>query len=317
MPMHQWLWRAMPATRLRTRAAASRCRLLVLSHDELGVIFDGLADPLKPVIAASFSSTCKGLRTPLRAALEVLEQQHARAVALCHKVDWPPWRPLLDATELRWESKGLNAEDMVTLGMILRMNGLPRLRRLDLWSNNLGDAEVEALCDAMGRGAQGRQLFLSFQSNAIGPAGAKALAAAFRRGAMRKLERLDLATNPLGREGLAALAPELRQLPNLIELFVEDASLDDDAVSSLVADLGKDDYKQLETLCLGNDNRNISSVRTLITDAGEAKLAAAINAGGLPKLEELWFPARIGGSLALAAARRGISNLFAEVAPNA
>jgi len=324
MPMQlSALARYMPATRSRTRAAASRCHLLVLSHDELGVIFDGLADPLEPVIAASFSNTCKGLRAPLRAALEVLEQQHARAVALCCKVGWVlspnPWvlsptSALLYESVLRWESKGLNAEDMVTLGMILRMNGLPRLRRLYLHENNLGDAEVEALCDAMGRGTQGYELFLGLQSNAIGPAGAKALAAAFRRGAMRKLEGLDLATNPLGREGLAALAPELRRLPNLIELFVEDANLDDVAVSSLVADLGKDDYKQLETLNLGNDNQNISSVRSLITDAGEAKLAAAIDAGGLPKLEELRFPAKMGGSLALAAARRGITNFFAELA---
>jgi len=48
--------------------------LLELSHDALGVIFDGLADPLQPVVAVAFSSTCLGLRTPLRAALEVLKE---------------------------------------------------------------------------------------------------------------------------------------------------------------------------------------------------------------------------------------------------
>ena len=56
-----------------------------LSHDELGVIFDGLADPLQPDVAVAFSSTCRGLRTPLQAALEVLQERHARAVALCRK----------------------------------------------------------------------------------------------------------------------------------------------------------------------------------------------------------------------------------------
>ena len=50
----------------------SRSLLLALSHDELGVIFDGLADPLQPVVAVALSSTCLGLRTPLGAALEVL-----------------------------------------------------------------------------------------------------------------------------------------------------------------------------------------------------------------------------------------------------
>ena len=33
----------------------SRCHLLALSHDELGVIVDGLADPLQPVVAAAAS----------------------------------------------------------------------------------------------------------------------------------------------------------------------------------------------------------------------------------------------------------------------
>ena len=44
------------ATRSASGAAsssddASRCLLLALSHDELGVIVDGLADPLQPVVA--------------------------------------------------------------------------------------------------------------------------------------------------------------------------------------------------------------------------------------------------------------------------
>ena len=57
-----------------------------LSHDELGVVFDGLADPLQPVVAVALSSTCLGLRTPLRAALEVLKEQNESAAALCRKV---------------------------------------------------------------------------------------------------------------------------------------------------------------------------------------------------------------------------------------
>ena len=57
-----------------------------LSHDELGVIFDGLADPLQPVVAVALSSTCLGLRTPLRAALEVLQQRRAKAKELCPKL---------------------------------------------------------------------------------------------------------------------------------------------------------------------------------------------------------------------------------------
>ena len=33
----------------------SRCLLLALSHDELCVIFDGLADPLQPVVAVALA----------------------------------------------------------------------------------------------------------------------------------------------------------------------------------------------------------------------------------------------------------------------
>ena len=63
-------------------APCSRCHLLALSHDELGVVVDGLCDPLQPVVAVALSSTCKGLRTPLLAALKMLKQRHSRALVL-------------------------------------------------------------------------------------------------------------------------------------------------------------------------------------------------------------------------------------------
>jgi len=46
------------------------------------VIFDGLADPLQPVVAVALSSTCLGLRTPLRAALEVLKKRQKKPLKL-------------------------------------------------------------------------------------------------------------------------------------------------------------------------------------------------------------------------------------------
>ena len=75
-----------------TRSASRAARLTeavatgplgALSHDELGVIVDGLADPLQPVVAVALSSTCLGLRTPLGAALEVLKERYERVKALC------------------------------------------------------------------------------------------------------------------------------------------------------------------------------------------------------------------------------------------
>merc|ERR1712046_196376 len=93
-----------------TRSASRKARLTeavatgplgALSHDELGVIFDGLSDPLQPVVAVALSSTCLGLRTPLRAAPEVLKDRHARAVALCRK-NQITCAEMRDEEELMW-----------------------------------------------------------------------------------------------------------------------------------------------------------------------------------------------------------------------
>ena len=77
--MHELAAMAARATRSASGSSddASRCLLLALSHDELGVIVDGLADPLQPVVAVALSSTCLGLRTPLQAALEAAAAERA------------------------------------------------------------------------------------------------------------------------------------------------------------------------------------------------------------------------------------------------
>ena len=64
-------------------------------------------------------------------------------------------------------------------------------------------------------------------------------------------------------------------MPGLNHLLLGRCEIGDEAVASLVANLGKHDFKALEHLWL-NDNK--------ITDAGVAKLLAALDAGGLPKL---------------------------------
>ena len=267
------------ATRSASGAAsssddASRCLLLALSHDELGVIVDGLADPLKPVVAVALSSTCLGLRTPLGAALEVLKVRHQWAVVLCHKVGYNSCAQVRGAEGLHGIGC-LVADDMATLGMILCTNGLPCLQRLYLRSNGFGDAGVQALCEGLSRGAAPSLRILALSDNKFGPAGAEALAAALGRGAMPKLENLLLYHNPIGNRGVAALAAPLRKLPVLDRLFLSQCEIGDEGVASLVDNLGKDDFKKLEDLYLGSNK---------ITDAGVAKLLAALDAGGLPKL---------------------------------
>ena len=288
------------ATRSASRAAAvvATGPLGALSHDELGVIVDGLADPLQPVVAVALSSTCLGLRTPLQAALEVLQQRHERATALCRKLrDSSTWlyRPhgykvmrfvpmtcvLLrdaDIVELHsttWNHQSLTTDDVATLAMILRTNGLPKMQRLNLKGNDLGDAGVQALSEEFGNGAAPSLRYLVLTQSNVGPVGAEALSAALRRGALPKLTNLEIARNPLGNQGVATLAAPLRKLPALTELSLDDCEIDDGGVASLVDNLGKDDFQSLQYLWLEGNK---------ITDAGITKIAAAIRAGGLPKM---------------------------------
>ena len=265
-----------------TRSASRKARVTeavatgplgALSHDELGVVFDGLADPLQPVVAVALSSTCLGLRTPLRAALQVLKERHQKAVVLCRKLDKSCAQ--VRGAENLYGAGLLVAADMATLGMILRTNGLPRMEDIFLRSNGLGDTAMQALCEGLGSGAAPSLLGLGLSHNNFGPAGAEALAAALGRGAMPKLVTLFLLGNPIGNRGVAALAAPLRKLPALTKLFLGYCEIGDEGVASLVDNLGKDDFKALETLRLGNNK---------ITDAGVTKLLAALDAGGLPKL---------------------------------
>jgi len=265
-----------------TRSSSRKVRLTdavatgpfgALSHDELGVIVDGLADPLQPVVAVALSSTCLGLRTPLQAALEVLRERHTWAVALSRKLKMS-CAQVRGAARLVGSSL-LVANDMATLGMILQTNGLPCLQDLYLEGSGLGDAAMQALCEVLGRCAAPSLRILALSFNNFGPASAEALAAALGRGAMPKLERLFLLGNPIGNRGVAALAAPLRKLPALSQLLLGRCVIGDEGVASLVDNLGKDDFKALQHLRLSNNK---------ITDAGVAKLLAALDAGGLLKL---------------------------------
>ena len=263
-----------------------------LSHDELGVIFDGLADPLQPVVAVALSSTCLGLRTPLRAGLEVLQQQHEQAKALCNKIVNSPWQSLdvedkplgvhcaqlRDAEQLDWNLEELNAAHMATLGMLFRMNSLPRVRRINLTGNNFGDTAMQALCEGLGHGAAPSLNDLDLKDNAFEQAGAEALAASLCRGAFPNLEKLNLTASRIRQQGAAVLAMPLRKLSALGELRMGHCGIGDEGVASLFSNLSKDDFRALHTLSLDCNE---------ITDQGFATLASTLNAGALPKFKQL------------------------------
>ena len=143
-----------------------------------------------------------------------------------------------------------------------------------------GDAVLQALLEALGPGSLPSLLELSLYDSQIGPASAEALAFAIRRGKLPKLVRLDLRNNPLlGSQGVAVLAPALRMQPALEDLDLAFCAIDDEGVGSLLAGLGKDDFKALTTLELEGN---------LLTDVGCAKLVAALNAGAMPNVTSLY-----------------------------
>jgi len=272
------------ATRSASRKA-QRCEEAVatgplgaLSHDELGVIVDGLADPLQPVVAVALGSTCLGLRTPLRAALVVLMERHARAKALSRKLGLS-CEELRDAQCLH-ASGNLVADDMATLGMILS-KWLPRLKRHHLVQNRFGDGGMHELCEGLGQGAAPSLRVLGLNNNKLGPLGAEALAAALRRGAMPQLDSLLIESNPFGNQGVAALAPALRKLPELAMLLLSGCEIGDEGVTSLFANLGKHDFKKLEYLDLSRNDD--------LTDKSCACLVAALDSGALPRLCKIYF----------------------------
>ena len=267
-------------------SADSRCLLLGLSHDELGVVVDGLADPLQPVVAVALGSSCLGLRTPLQQALEVLRQRHTRAGALCRKLGLKRLelgdakRVFMDFVEHDRYCERLTIDDMATLGMILRTRRLPRLQQLHLNQHLIGDAGAHTLFAGLDCGGAPSLYDISLSGNNVGPAGAT-----LRTVALPKLSTLSLGGNPIGNQGVAALAAPLRKLPALKSLHLCHCAIGDEGVASLFANLGKDDFKALETLWLGDN---------LVTDAGMATLASALDAGGLPRLRnddeyDRWF----------------------------
>jgi len=283
---------AAPASSSDASSSDAARHLLDLSHDAIGSIFDGLADPLQPVVAVALSSTCLGLRTPLRAALEVLQQRHEKAVALGCKAGKRLYdvqcrmtfvtltcTDLRDAEELNWHHRRLTADDMATLATILPW--MPTLTRLNLSGNYFGDEGLQFLVESLGRGAVPSLKTLELTAVEFGPVGAEALAAALRMGALPKLETLCTSNNKLGTQGVISLAPALKKLPALLHLDLGECGIGDEGVSSLLDNLGKDEFKVLEKLYLDGN---------LLTDKGCATVVAALKAGPLPAIEEFYHP---------------------------
>ena len=287
------------------RAAAERARAAAmafskLSGDEQGIILSQLLrNTLEPCLAMYFSSASTELRALLPpAAQQQLRSDYEDAKALCLKVGIPSCKELSEATHVVCKYKGLSTADLATLAKLGSV--LPALWVLSLhddWRSARFDG-VKRLAEGLIAGSLPRLGFLEIGSMRMGDEGASALAAALDRGAMPRLVALTLTNNAIGDSALAALAPALRRRPALEYLCLICNPFGDEGLAALVAPpLPTGGLKELTYLEL---------MQTHVTDAGCATLAAALDSGALPALEEL----RLVGIPASVAATDAVRKFF-------
>ena len=216
-----------PRTRATSAEAAEQeaeaaCLLLDLSHDEVDVVARELCDPLRPLIAVHLSSTAKGLRVPMRAALLELKQQHEEASAFAACWGWTC--ATLRATTV----VALGAEygrlislgHWRTLGLLAQTRALPLLEDLTVGSDDNGDEGVTSLAAGLCGGCLPSLTGLYLYEARISLQGVSALAPALTARVLPSLHTLNLSRNSIGDAELAVLAAPLRQLAGLAKLLL-------------------------------------------------------------------------------------------------
>jgi hypothetical protein len=258
-----------------------------LSGDEQGIVLGQLRNTLEPRLAIYFSSASTELRPLLTPAVrQQLRADHEVAAALCVKMGMRSCKELREAPAVRCRNKGLSAADLATLGLLGSV--LPALKQLTLseYSGSAGPDGVQRLVEGLIAGALPAVTYFDIDNMHVGDAGASALAAALDRGALPRLTDLWLSNAAIGDAALVALAPALRRRPALERLRLWDNPFGDEGLAALVAPpppagappLPTGGLKKLVWLNLGY---------TQVSDAGCAALAAALDSGVLPALDNL------------------------------
>ena len=302
--------------------------LLALSDDALGVIFEGSRNTLDPRDAVGFGSVSHRLWALTQALRKQLRTEHEAAaiLGLCHTLGLRSCKELREAKKVDWENTDLfapgsarravrraarrysAAADLTTLGMLGSL--LPALQQL-LLANFLAHDCVQQLAAGLGAGALPAVIFLSITNMHVGDAGASALAAALGRGALPRLKILFLPNVGIGDAGLVALAPALRRLPALEVLYLNGNLLGDEGIAALVAPPPAAGALSLPAGAL-TKLKSIGLGYTRVTDAGCASLAAALDSGALPALEQLGLSSVVWPPTASAAARAAVQQALLQ-----
>jgi len=128
----------------------------------------------------------------------------------------------------------LDYNDIGDEGAVALANALQHISSiaaLDLKGNSIGDMGAKALSSELWHVAQLTRLDL--QSNSIGPSGTRALAAALRKHPLMTF--LSLAGNPIGDAGAKALASVLRHMPSLAGVDVSNSGVGEVGQKALAA----------------------------------------------------------------------------------
>ena len=260
--------------------------LAALSGDEQCIIFSQLRNTLDPGIAVAFSSTSSELRALTQAPRQQLRADHEAAAALGRKLGKRSCKELREAKTVRCNRKGLSVDDLATLGTLSSV--LPALEMLNLTEPTAGPDGVQRLVEKLGARALPAVTFLTLNSMHVGDAGASALAAALGRGALPRLKRLRLLDTAIGDAGLVALAPALRRLTAALEILdLADNPFSDEGLAALVAPPPPPAGALPPPTGVLAKLKWLDLSSTQVTDAGCAALAAALDSGALPVLEDI------------------------------
>ena len=277
--------------------------LAALSGDEQCIIFSQLCNVLDPSVAVAFGSASNELRAQTQGQRQQLRADYWVATALSRIMGMRSCKELREAKKVVWwlgNGKGLSAAALALLGTLTSV--LPALDELVLSDGSVAVVSdgVQRLMAGLGAGALPAVFSLGLDVVHVGDAGASALAAALDRGAMPRLKDLYLNGTAIGDAGLVDLAPALRRLPALEYLVLTSNPLGDEGLAALVAPPPLAGAPPTTTAVL-TKLKKLDLRNTQITDAGCAALAAALDSGALPALEDIFLHHGIASAAATAA----------------
>ena len=294
-----------------------------LSHDELGVIFDGLVDPLCASPCVTLASICRWCRQGLHPNCEHLKKQTAAIKAMAAKLyvhgrvgaeQNPYWRSrvghnsgaphgtlqlLQDATRLSTSGrKMVSVIDMQSLVFLAVTNGMHALSHL--YVNLEYESDTESDDESHDESDEGTIFYGDYNARAHG------LLDGLKRGTLPSLLRLDLSDSGFGLGGAEAVASALHRgaMPKLNTLQLSNNHFGDDGVRVLngplrarnemisicmpLCEIGDDGVHALIDNLGPDDFQQVARLEIFrnsgITDASRREFMATMKAGHWPRL---------------------------------